>query len=856
MYGDIQGTLGEKETKVLNLPPNYGLLNKVNADTCLIDCEVAINKLRWRRHFPDNTEEQSFYDIDEKSIDIKRMKATSLPFNPRVNMPGVISREEELKCAGFKEDVYKIAKEMEAKQVKYSNVDNDVKEGLESLKEKVRDNTIVCFQTDKSGRWACDDINNYKTACSKHLDNEDITQISMKEHNGAEKEVNCHTLALLRMLGNEADRLRNALVSEGNVIAPLYILRKDHKECEDPVAGPKTRPVCGAKDCLTRRNSFMLCQILQELLPLEERHCDSTEDLLAEFEVANQREIKTNYVVGSLDVEALYPSLDVPLCSKIIGEVLYESGIEIKNMQIKEIVLYLRYNDSESITDELRKYLPTRVTRLGRPPIFTCSGSELKEEDRYKPWIFPDAPTDSMVVRKLFCIAIEVMVRKVMSLHDFQFNQQIHRQNKGGSIGLDLTGVVSGIFMCYWDKKLIGILGENNIRLLVYKRYVDDINLIAEDLNRENKDEATTMGIIQQHANRIDKSIRTTIDYSSKYEDKKLPILDLKVWIGQTHNGEIKILHEHYTKDVSTRSVIHAKSAHPMKTKENVLVNEIVRILRNCSSLIEWKDVIPHIEYFMKRMQFSQYSKEIRYKVLCKALEVYDKKIQTCETNGQRFVRSRDIYAERKKTKKVRQKNWFSKDGKHETVMFVEATENSELKNRVEIAARKHRVKVKIMEKSGITMKKVLQRSNPFGNIPCEREKCVCCCNEEVVSNNVHCRTRGCVYFICCAECKDKVKEEKYRGQTGRSIYERMSEHFDLYNKADEKSILWKHALKHHNGEKYPIEIKIDSQCFGQPTRRLITEAVLISKMDCSESMNGKEEWSYYKIPQIDIVRK
>ena len=51
-------------------------------------------------------------------------------------------------------------------------------------------------------------------------------------------------------------------------------------------------------------------------------------------------------------------------------------------------------------------------------------------------------------MRVMFCIAIEMMVKRTMSLHDFEFDGSIYKQMKGGSIGLDLTGVVSDIYMC------------------------------------------------------------------------------------------------------------------------------------------------------------------------------------------------------------------------------------------------------------------------------------------------------------------------------------------------------------------------------------------------------------------------
>ena len=46
---------------------------------------------------------------------------------------------------------------------------------------------------------------------------------------------------------------------------------------------------------------------------------------------------------------------------------------------------------------------------------------------------------------------MRLMIVKTMSLHDFQLDGQLYRQSRGGSIGLDLTGVVSDVYMCEWD---------------------------------------------------------------------------------------------------------------------------------------------------------------------------------------------------------------------------------------------------------------------------------------------------------------------------------------------------------------------------------------------------------------------
>ena len=85
-----------------------------------------------------------------------------------------------------------------------------------------------------------------------------------------------------------------------------------------------------------------------------------------------------------------------------------------------------------------------------------------------------------------------------------------------------------------------------------------------------------------------------------------------------------KIVTSHYMKDVSTRSVINEKSSHPECMKKNVMVNEVLRILRNCNNFLKWDETASYISYFMKRLQFSGYNQKFRYSIVKKPLKKYD----------------------------------------------------------------------------------------------------------------------------------------------------------------------------------------------------------------------------------------
>ena len=66
----------------------------------------------------------------------------------------------------------------------------------------------------------------------------------------------------------------------------------------------------------------------------------------------------------------------------------------------------------------------------------------------------------------MFCIAIEEMICVVMRSHDFTFDGKIYRQRTGGSIGLDLTGVLSDIYMCEWDLEVMRKMTEIGLKIL------------------------------------------------------------------------------------------------------------------------------------------------------------------------------------------------------------------------------------------------------------------------------------------------------------------------------------------------------------------------------------------------------
>ena len=473
----------------------------------------------------------------------------------------------------------------------------------------------------------------------------------------------------------------------------------------------------------------------------------------------------------------------------------------------------------------------------GKPPEFTSSGSSLKKESRHGPWRFPTKSPDAKKTRYMLCIAIEIMIVKVMKSHDYEFAGDIYRQSGGGAIGLDLTGVLADIYMGHWDEVLLNRLRDEFMIVVIYQRYKDDINYMIDKTTMGGMEEGQSRTEIEEmvvqkvkeEADQIDSNIQVITDFSSRHTDGKLPLLDLKVWIGKTKNGETKIMYEHYMKEVASRLVIPKASAHSERMKFNVMVNEGKRIVRNCSEDLEWNIIASHLSYFMRRLQFSGYDEKFRYQVLTRVLT--DKK------------RDQIVNPENKSRDKHK---WYNKRSrkKFDSVMFVEATPQSILKRKVQETAKKNDLRIKIIEKVGSTLKGLIQKSRPFERMKCGRKDCIVC----KIESDIDCRIRGCVYKIRCKECT-----RAYKGQTGRSICERTKEHIDDWGKKMDRCPLWRHAVEHHNGKDFEFEITIEAECFGKPTKRMITEAVLIDGMMDDKTMNNKREWTYVRLNKIAI---
>ena len=356
--------------------------------------------------------------------------------------------------------------------------------------------------------------------------------------------------------------------------------------------------------------------------------------------------------------------------------------------------------------------------------------------------------------RKMFSKAMELMITVCMKNHVYRFENKLRVQSKGGPIGLGLTGEVADCFMLKWDKKFIQATKDLGISLTFYSRFKDDIFVSAKNLEKGTKfkdgrlviddqkklededrnDEKITMEVLQQIANQIDPMIKFTIDIPSDHEDGKLAVLDLKLKVNKIMKNRID--YEFYEKPTKNPKILLANSAINSSSKRTILTQECLRRIRNTKVELGVNVRNKHLNDFMLKMKKSGYTQEYRTQILKSALKAFQKMVEEDKNGTKPLFRSKQWNMEhRAESKRNKIKNWYKNEEKsdiqYKSILFVPPTPGSqllkELRKREDELNGKNGQKIKIVEKGGVKMERILTNKYPFKPEKCDEKSCLLC---------------------------------------------------------------------------------------------------------------------------------
>ena len=133
--------------------------------------------------------------------------------------------------------------------------------------------------------------------------------------------------------------------------------------------------------------------------------------------------------------------------------------------------------------------------------------------------------------------------------------------------------------MVDWDKKLNEKLEKLITRSLMYKRYVDDQNLLIEvvkpgarfdaatgemiqddDGDDARSSEDRTMETVREIGNSIDPMIQLNSDYPERNKNGRVSILDLECWLVRDKDGFQQIMYSFYKEHMKSTYVMMMKS--------------------------------------------------------------------------------------------------------------------------------------------------------------------------------------------------------------------------------------------------------------------------------------------------------
>ena len=764
-------------------------------------------------------------------------------------------------------------------KIRDQNISEEEWKAVKEVKKKIKDKEIVVFTTDKSARFSVDKPNNYVEAVMSHTTNDaEIREDRVKQ---IELRMNQHMKQFNKMFmvgttHEDERRVESATHSTNTPAPPLYGLRKDHKAAEDARKGPPVRPVCGSNESPNSKLSGFLSRIVNDFADTSDitTECRSSEEMRATFEKYNEADpaVKKKCAVVSMDVKALFPSMDWNEIIVSVREMIEESAEEIKHVDYVEVGKYLAVTlTKEEVTREgLDHVIPKRKVETGRDisVAYLCNkANEDKWERARKPGIRQR--------KRMVALAVAEGVKACMSSHVYCVGDKIFLQQRGGPIGLELTGAVSRAFMKRWDRLYLEKVKKAGVRMMVYERYVDDSNQVAvvpapgsrydgerrkividSQENQQLPEDERLAKILVDIANSVMPCVVMESDWPSKNEDKKMPILDMKVWT----NEEGILMYQHYEKKVSSKTVLHARSAHSAACKRSVHTQEVLRRLLNSSKRLNWKEeTAPVVTEYMKRMKAAGYGERYRREVLKHALDIFDQKWKDDSSGKRPIFRPKNWKKEERREEKRKKKhNWATKDG-HIAPILVPTTPGGTLMKMMRKVAEeegRNGLRFKVLEVGGRTLKSELQRSNPTATPGCRKEDCVGCNVER--GKGGKCHKNNVNYEMECQLCPEGSRPV-YIGETSRNLYTRCKEHVGneaSETEGDESSFIKSHMEAHHRGIESKFSARVTHSNKDSFTRQ-IREGVLIRRSG-KTLLNSRSEWFQPPIYRVhhEMVRE
>ena len=324
---------------------------------------------------------------------------------------------------------------------------------------------------------------------------------------------------------------------------------------------------------------------------------------------------------------------------------------------------------------------------------------------------------------------------------------------------------------------------------------------------------------------------------------------------------------------MASRKVVQANSAFSTGMKRSILVEEGLRRLRNCSPELPWAKKIKFLNVFSSDLRYSGHTESFRMTLLKKVVGRYKTELSNHLEEKVRMFRTREEREQCEDRKRKNQKDtWFRSDGATST-LTVPVTPNGALADKIRKNILRGRqptgTKVKVVEDGGVCSRSGLVKVNQFCREVCGRAECLLCYQKVGGNKPTNCVKSNVGYKGRCARCPERLS---YLGETSRTAYTRIKEHFSDYRSAaaarvppqpqpqqgdqgqgrrkNVKSWMWEHSRDYHggllgqDGGKEDYEFCV-SGVFKKCLDMQVDEGfrILECESETGVALNSKNEW-------------
>ena len=187
----------------------------------------------------------------------------------------------------------------------------------------------------------------------------------------------------------------------------------------------------------------------------------------------NQDEGRVAY---SMDVGALYPSITGKHAGDAVRDEVEHTDLKFNHIDWRMANRFLAkaaVSDGEVKEWRFEEWVPKRTKTGNRRPGMLGAATT---DPKWTGGVVPAKESDKM---RILAKVMELAVRKVYTCNLYTFGGKYYLQSDGAPIGMDLSGELGRLVMARWDKAFDLLCHENEIKLDLNLRYVDDDNLAS-----------------------------------------------------------------------------------------------------------------------------------------------------------------------------------------------------------------------------------------------------------------------------------------------------------------------------------------------------------------------------------------